>query len=295
MKFKLIPLLLLLMLTTACSQKKETSSSTQEVPTKVQSEAPKDTLAFSLLSRHISDSTATSALNIAFPLANKKNANLVAAINEWICERLGGTYGEDPNADYAKLLADTAAITEHYFAAICKENADNYKELFDDSNPEERFIPQLYDSISISKTDEGVNWITMGYTNDIYLGGAHGSYIIFGQTFRKSDGRRIGWEILKTLDESNLQDLIRKGILSYFNSGEEQYKEEDLENLLQGEASAYYIPLPQCPPLFTNKGIIFLYNQYEIAAYAAGLPQFEISYEDLMPLLNTTAKRLIGK
>ncbi|MCR5132224.1 MAG: RsiV family protein [Prevotella sp.] len=295
MRFELISLLLLLLMTAACDPKSEQKN---ELKSEQKTEQPaeiKDTIAVALSSRHVSDLIATSALNIAYPIANKKNKRLVASINEWICERLGGTYAEDGNGDYDKLLADTAAIAEHYFAAICKENADNYKELFGDSDQEDRFIPQLYDSISISKLDEGANWVTMNYTNDIYLGGAHGSYIIYGQTFRKSDGRRIGWEILKPVEESNLQDLMRKGILSYFNSGEEQFKEEDLENLLQGEASAYYIPLPQCPPLFTKEGIFFLYNQYEIAAYAAGLPQFVIPYEDLMPLLNTTAKRMIGK
>jgi hypothetical protein len=51
--------------------------------------------------------------------------------------------------------------------------------------------------------------------------------------------------------------------------------------------------MPQCPPIFTEEGILFLYNQYEIAPYALGLPQFVLTWEKVMPYLNVTAKRMI--
>ena len=281
---------LLLALLCACGPKEVKNEPTE-------ANTPKqltDTLVVNLSSRYISDSTATSALNVAFPVANKKNSTLVAAINEWISEELGGTYGDSIEGDYAKLLSDTAALIDHYFAAIKKLNDDNWKEMAENIQPEDLQGMQLFDSISITKTAEGKDWVTFQFVNEVFQGGAHGSHLVFGQTFRKSDGRRIGWDIIRQLPEGNLQELMRKGLVSYFAAdNEEGFKEEDLENVLD-ESARYYIPMPQCPPLFTSEGILFLYNQYEIAAYAMGLPSFVLTWEELKPSLNVTAKRLTG-
>ncbi|MBO4486392.1 MAG: DUF3298 domain-containing protein [Prevotella sp.] len=281
---------LLLALLCACGPKEVKNEPTE-------ANTPKqltDTLVVNLSSRYMSDSTATSALNVAFPVANKKNSTLVAAINEWISEELGGTYGDSIEGDYAKLLSDTAALVDHYFAAIKKLNDDNWKEMAENIQPEDLQGMQLFDSISITKTAEGKDWVTFQFVNEVFQGGAHGSHLVFGQTFRKSDGRRIGWDIIRQLPEGNLQELMRKGLVSYFAAdNEEGFKEEDLENVLD-ESARYYIPMPQCPPLFTSEGILFLYNQYEIAAYAMGLPSFVLTWEELKPSLNVTAKRLTG-
>ena len=290
MKRNFTCLALLLALLCACGPKEVKNEPTQ-------ADSPKqltDTMVVNPTSRYMSDSTATSALNVAFPVANKKNAQLAAAINEWISEQLGGTYGDSAEGDYAKLLSDTAAMVDHYYAAIKKLNDDNWKEMAENMQPEDLQGMQLFDSIAITKTAEGKDWVTFQFVNDVFQGGAHGSHLVFGQTFRKSDGRRIGWDIIRQLPEGNLQELMRKGLVSYFAAdNEEGFKEEDLESVLD-ESARYYIPMPQCPPLFTSEGILFLYNQYEIAAYAMGLPCFVLTWEELKPHLNVTAKRLAG-
>ena len=299
MNHKSLFALLLLVLALSCTSKNNQQENAEAKVTtstgnKLMSTS-KDTLSLITSARHASDSTTTSAITIAYPVQNRKNAALVRAINEWISEQLGGTYGADADADYEKLLSDTAAISNHYFAAISKAITDRWREFSDDFEPGTRPEVQFLDSVGISKMAEGENWVTMQYVNMSYFGGAHGSYTIFGQTFRKSDGRRIGWEIFRQDPESNLQDLMRKELVNYFNQGDGTVTEDNLQDYLQGEASAYYLPMPQCQPLFTNEGILFLYNQYEIASYAEGLPQFVLSYDQLMPMLNVTAKRLISK
>ena len=257
--------------------------------------APKDTLAVALCTRHSNDTSTTSALNIQFPVPNKKKAALIASIHEWISEELGGTYGDAANGNYARLLADTTAVINHYYASIEKHNADVWKDILDNMEPQHRPEMQIYDSMAVTKAHEGKDWVTMEYVNSCYMGGAHGSFIVYGQTFRKSDGRRIGWDIFRKSDdpEFGYQHLLRKGMLEYFSDGNPDFKEEDLEGELMNQASSYYIPLPQCPPLFTEEGILFLYNQYEVAAYAAGLPQFVISYKDLAPYLNATILNML--
>ena len=285
---------LLLAMLCACGPKEAKNEPTQADSSVANSQKqPTDTLVMNKTTRYMSDSTATSALNVAFPVANKKNARLAAAVNEWISEQLGGTYGDSLEGDYTKLLSDTAALVDHYFANIKKKNADMWKDMAENMQPEDLQGMQLLDSVSITKLAEGNDWVTFQFVNDVFQGGAHGSHLVFGQTFRKSDGRRIGWEIIRQLPEGNLQELMRKGLVSYFAAdNEEGFKEEDLENVLD-ESARYYTPMPQCPPLFTSEGILFLYNQYEIAAYAMGLPSFVLTWNELQPHLNATAKHML--
>ena len=251
-----------------------------------------DTLAVFTVVRHAADSFSTSAVNVAFPVPNKKQVQLVAAVNEWISEQLGGTYGDSIEGDYAKLLADTAAIADYYFKAVKDNNEKQWKELSADMPKEYLSEMQLFDSVSIEKLAEGMDWVTFQKVNDVFQGGAHGSHLVFGQTFRKSDGRRIGWDIIRQSPESDLQELMRKGILEYMRGDNSQLTEEEAMDMLD-ESAKYYLPMPQCPPIFTNEGILFLYNQYEIAPYALGLPQFVLTWEKVMPYLNVTAKRMI--
>ena len=50
---------------------------------------------------------------------------------------------------------------------------------------------------------------------------------------------------------------------------------------------------PVADPYMTEQGVHFLYQPYEIAPYAAGMPAFTISYEDIKPYLTIGALKLI--
>ena len=81
---------------------------------------------------------------------------------------------------------------------------------------------------------------------------------------------------------------MKEGLKSYFNVD----TDEELNTC--GLIDLTVVPLPACSPLFTEKGALFIYQQYEIACYAAGAPEFVIPYEKLIPYLGITAKKLIG-
>ena len=57
---------------------------------------------------------------------------------------------------------------------------------------------------------------------------------------------------------------------------------------------SYFLPMPVTPPLFGKDGIIVTYQQYEIAAYAAGMPSFVIPYIKAKAMMNNTGKQLIN-
>ena len=47
--------------------------------------------------------------------------------------------------------------------------------------------------------------------------------------------------------------------------------------------------MPATSPYFTADGIVFTYQQYEIAPYAAGQPSFTLSYKDVASYLTKEA------
>ena len=240
--------------------------------------------------RQFNDSTGTCSIHIDFPVV-KDNEVLSVALNEWIDEQLGGTYGDAENLDYKGILTNTTAFLDHYIKQIVEENHKRYDEIIKDFPRYNEISDIHYDKHTIEKLDEGKKWVTFTKQRDIFQGGAHGVAPYFGQTFRKSDGRRIGWEIFRQTDSEEFQKILKEGLTDYFEIG----STAELGDILAGEMGTEYISLPQCPPLFTAEGITFVYNQYEIAAYAYGLPTFTVAYEKLLPFMMTTGKRLVAE
>ena len=140
------------------------------------------------------------------------------------------------------------------------------------------------------ETDQYVVFTSQDY---VYLGGAHGGVIgRGGLTFDKKDGALVE----KMLDPNCLdaiQPLLRKGLTQFFAAdGDMEITQEELDNYLFLESGV--IPFPAWTPYPSEDGLVFTYQQYEIAAYAAGMPEFTIPYADILPYLTPEAKALVG-
>ena len=138
------------------------------------------------------------------------------------------------------------------------------------------------------ETDKYVVFLSQDY---VYLGGAHGGVIgRGGLTFEKQDGLLVE----KFLDPACLdaiQPLLRKGLTQYFAADDFEVTPEELDDYLFLETGV--IPFPAWTPYPDKDGLVFTYQQYEIAAYAAGMPNFTLPYEDLLPYLTPEAKALL--
>lgn len=112
-----------------------------------------------------------------------------------------------------------------------------------------------------------------------FLGGAHGSYNVAYTNFDMRNGN-----VLKTKDifnkgyEKELNKLIELGIRKHFEIKPSQTLSEGglFENKVSFNDNF----------AITKDGIEFLYNQYEIAAYAMGVIEVKLSYKDLDAILN---------
>ena len=146
-----------------------------------------------------------------------------------------------------------------------------------------------FNLLKARETDKYVVFQSQDY---VYLGGAHGGVTgRGGLTFDKKDGLLVE----KFLDPACLdaiQPLLRKGIAQYFSAdGDMEITQEELDNYLFLESGV--VPFPAWTPYPDEDGLVFTYQQYEIAAYAAGMPEFTVPYEDLLPYLTPEAKALL--
>lgn len=207
------------------------------------------------------------------------------AVGEWLDESLGGLYPGDPTDIqgiidyYGTCMSDTLkSMTEETKAMIAKGEAP--EEIMHDLEYEMR-MEQMYE------TSEYVTYSFSTYTD---LGGAHPSSSGEGVTFRKKDGRRVGWDIFASRYAFRIDEMIKEGLKEYF----EVESDEDLQSMLTIN-DTYFIPRPQTPPYLTKDGIVACYQQYEIAPYAAGMPNLLFPYDKITPYLTGWGKRLLKK
>ena len=274
---------------TSCNKKQaatvssaDADSTTVVAPTE---KSQTDKLTTKKIAKSLKNDAGEFDLTIDFPEGG--NATLVNAIREYISESLGGTYGggeEDSlQGSYSGDIADGEKMANYYFDLKLKEFADMHKSMKAEGMPE---IPELASSTKITKdyeTDRVVTYLFNSYENG---GGAHGGAVGSGMTFRKSDGRRVAWDMFSS---GKMQTVLRDGLKEYF---EVKTDEELASNLTLTET--YLLPMPVTPPIFGKDGIIVTYQQYESAPYAAGMPSFVIPYNKAKAMMNNTGKQLIN-
>ena len=162
-------------------------------------------------------------------------------------------------------------------AAHMKKDVKDTEEEFvsDDEHPD---FGDGYDSTSIVKIWENREFVTYGYSCEYYFPrAAHGSYVFYAATFNKHDGSRIKTEDMFT-DKAKLLSYIKRGLMDYF---EARSIEELYDNLQLSDTKD--VPLPQFGLWIEEGKVVFQYQQYEIACYAAGLPGGSIDLKLLSP------------
>ena len=66
-----------------------------------------------------------------------------------------------------------------------------------------------------------------------------------------------------------------------------------LDSLLW-DSSSSEVPLPKTPPYLMENGVVVIYQQYEIAAYALGLPCVSLPLTAVKDCLTEEGKRYLG-
>ena len=285
-----IVFVLLMAVVYGCNQKTQTSlpspsqNDSASVTVDEQEDAQKDgKLTYKQVEQSKKDKSGEYKIIVDFPTSG--NPILVNAIREYISESLGISYaGELENnmqGSYDGDLSNGQKMIDYYFDLKYKEFKKAHDLMAENMTGDVPTFASETEIHYLYETDKFVTYEMKKYED---MGGAHGGTFISGMTFRKSDGRRVEWDLFT----KSMQDVIKKGLKKYF----EVNTDEELENSLSLE-NTYLLPLPATPPVFTKEGVLFTYQQYEIAAYAAGLPSFIVPYDEAKSLMNTTGKNLL--
>lgn len=293
---------------TACGHR-ATSGSSSEDAAAVDSTASGDiqdvTLQTDSVGMEREDSMASVRATADWPV--KGNEALVKSIRQYICEEMASDpFGE--GKPEVKLFEDGQKVVEATVNRQYQKLSEEWKEMRKEGYEGDMSFGS---DVHVSKLVETDLYITYMSNAEGFMGGAHGYAIATGQTFRKSDGKRIGYtteydqatETFHQKDQTLFSDpqspklfaLIKEGVRSYFAEFETDVKtDEALKDMLIGVEDINRIPLPSAAPYFTKEGLSFVYQQYEIAPYAAGMVSFNISYAKIRPFLTKDASALVN-
>ncbi|WP_375563058.1 DUF3298 and DUF4163 domain-containing protein [Bernardetia sp. OM2101] len=121
---------------------------------------------------------------------------------------------------------------------------------------------------------------TLSFSNYMYMGGAHGMY---GESYLVID--------TKSGKEIKLNDIFDKQSLTTLEKRmiKKAYAYTGFENPVSLQDAGYLVDKIEVTDNFslTAKGITFVYQPYEIAPYAAGMPAFLFTWEELKDLIKT--------
>jgi len=169
--------------------------------------------------------------------------------------------------------------------ALMRHIIDSVKVEFDKSGKENSLVANGEMRLSWealgSKIYENDAMMTYEVKNDQFGGGPHGQFIQMAQTFRKSDGKPLGWDVINNWDSPEMNKLVVDGLKKYF----EMTSDDELREMLINVDDINHIQRPSSAPVFGPDGLTVRYQQYEIAPYVAGLPEFTIPYEKLKSMI----------
>lgn len=236
--------------------------------------------------------------NVAYPTDGEET--LVSAIRRWINGELTPTtYDADTGKEmkvnpYTGSLDNGREVVSYYVKQKAAQLKADYDELTADSeggdDGESMQWPASESDVEIKldcQTDQFLSMTTSSYD---YAGGAHGISTFAGVTFSKATGKQLT-KVVKANCARQMQALLLKGASEYFSEGGEKVTVGTVKQYLQLEGNV--IPLPDVEPYLTEKGVMFTYQQYEIACYAAGMISFCVPYKKIWNYLTPEAKAVL--
>lgn len=164
--------------------------------------------------------------------------------------------------DFATVQEAMQAYADSTEAEWKVELAERYAE-----SPEYRDILQYYYNVEGSPVENGNDSILSYVTQtSVYLGGAHGSYVVFYYNFDKKTGKLLN---IKDFVPADKEKVVLKAM-------EEQlckdWEAKDLADLQEKTGITMLGDLYLTNNFMVkDDSLLFLFNQYEIAPYAAGL------------------------
>lgn len=242
-------------------------------------------------------STKKGVVDLAYSFPVSGPQPLVDSLRAYLSSEMKGAADvfrkEDSQTKSFTKLADGKGMI-NYYAKIAYENL---KRCFDDIDySDSEFPPELSMFVlNRNETDRYVTYLSSFYT---YSGGAHGMYSEYAVNFDKKTGVILR-DILNPKDLKALQPILKTGLESFFRKLYVADGEKNVEDGVKSDMNDLFIengiiPLPKSGVYLSSEGVVFIYGQYEICAYAIGMPTFTVPYKKIGKFLSPEAQRLAG-
>ncbi len=263
----------------------------------------------------VGNAQAFQEMHIDFPPsmdAEKADKGTVAAL-AWIRERVMSCSfpnfeGEQIDSAIAFSIDEVERYAETFVKSCGRQGLDHMAtdlREFAAEMGEGGFDGSFMNWLHIELQEQNPEYLTLSQEYDIYTGGAHGSQRLAGVTFSKKEGIQMGWNIFNPDKKKELVALIKEELKKAFSTESETpiVTDEQLQELLilyddpdtpENELE-YGLPLPVTDPWMTRDGIVFLYQEYEIACYAMGRPSVILPYGAVLPLLTDKGRALLNR
>lgn len=214
---------------------------------------------------------------------------LADSVRAWIGERLAIAVSDDFGTGY-RLSSDGRVngqeMLEECGDAIVKMTKADFEDFVRDSIGIQYEFQSTF--MPVFRSDSLLSYV---FTDYVYLGGAHGGSLGVGQTFNVNSGERLtNANIFEPDKVEAVIELVKDGLWNQY------FKENADEGSTLGDMliiNPDTLALPAFPPMFDDKGLVFTYQQYEIASYADGMPSCTLPYFVLRPFMRPQVVGLI--
>lgn len=245
---------------------------------------------------HDSDSTVPNIVEVTpvlFDSVVYSNSNKWLEYNVYLVYPKGGTdevirnmrkvilsnFGEkNPTGD-----EDFAQILRKTYESHSEEAKSELEELYEDADfADDDSKPRYTYEDAIRLDYESTEYVTFFSSGYDYRAGAHGMPWQYRFSVDLNTGRQIKWaDMFKPGYKAKLKPIIKKALLDQYFENDESYIDR--------------FDLPGAEPALTLEGVWFGYGAYEIAAFAAGMPECVVGYDKLYDLFTDYAKMIIKK
>lgn len=215
---------------------------------------------------------------------------LADSVRMWLADHLANTSSYSGEPLFVVSGAD-AADGDALIKKCCDSLMDGARCDFVDF-AENGFTSSYDYDVRFGPVSESDSLLTYYLTAYGYQGGAHGGISAVNATFNRNNGVILTYDnVFKPECRAQLIEMIKEGLWSqYF---EENISEATLADVLLINPDE--LQLPATLPLFEDNGVVFTYQQYEIAPYAAGMPSCVLTYKQLEPLMRPEVITLLPK
>ncbi len=245
------------------------------------------------------DSTITCSICVDYPYGSDSFA---VAVKEFIGRELAALYLPKNNLEpqdarkyplYKGSALKGQQMVDHYGRGTVKFFSDSQKSTMDEMGWGDEDKPRMALELNIRKSDETPKYVTYHITEYVDLGGAHPSFTAYSVNISKITNKPLD-QTVDTTKVKAIQKLLGKGALSYLKEADESVNAKNYRDQLFLPSNGL-IPLPVHAPYLQGDSLCFVYQQYEIAAYAVGLVSFNIACKDIKDYLCKDAKEILGE